>query len=87
MTSELGWRYPNGSGERVNPHPCPDHRRRITRPQKILFSPDLPKIRLGKIMRRLVRDIAAGKVVGDTTALADTAVVERLKKQHEETEE
>jgi len=58
----------------------------IARPQEILFSSDLPKTRSGKIMRRLLRDIAAGKVLGDTTTLADPAVVERLKKQYEEVE-
>jgi len=58
----------------------------IARPQEILFSSDLPKTRSGKIMRRLLRDIAAGKVLGDTTTLADPAVVEQLKKQYEETE-
>ncbi len=58
----------------------------IARPQEILFSSDLPKTRSGKIMRRLLRDIAEGKVLGDTTTLADPAVVERLKKQYEETE-
>jgi len=58
----------------------------IARPEEILFSSDLPKTRSGKIMRRLLRDIAAGKVLGDTTTLADPAVVERLKQQYEETE-
>jgi len=59
----------------------------IARPQRIIFSADLPKTRSGKIMRRLLRDIAAGKVLGDTTTLADATVVEGLKRQYEEQEE
>ncbi len=58
----------------------------IARPDDILFSADLPKTRSGKIMRRLLRDIAEGKALGDTTTLADPAVVARLKQQYEEKE-
>src|SRR5262249_54498249 len=46
----------------------------IARPDDILFAADLPKTRSGKIMRRLLRDIAEGKALGDTTTLADPAV-------------
>ena len=56
----------------------------IARPEEILFSGDLPKTRSGKIMRRLLRDIAQGKALGDTTTLADPGVVESLKKQYED---
>jgi acetyl-CoA synthetase len=56
----------------------------IARPDDVLFVVDLPKTRSGKIMRRLLRDIAEGKALGDTTTLADPAVVERLKEQYEE---
>ncbi|HEX5045007.1 MAG TPA: acetate--CoA ligase [Candidatus Polarisedimenticolaceae bacterium] len=56
----------------------------IARPEEILFAGDLPKTRSGKIMRRLLRDIASGSALGDTTTLADPAVVESLKKQYEE---
>ncbi|MDX1390512.1 MAG: AMP-binding protein, partial [Acidobacteriota bacterium] len=59
----------------------------IARPQEVLFAADLPKTRSGKIMRRLLRDIAEGKALGDTTTLADPAVVERLKQQYEESGE
>ena len=45
----------------------------IARPDEILFAADLPKTRSGKIMRRLLRDIAEGKALGDTTTLADPA--------------
>jgi acetyl-CoA synthetase len=55
----------------------------IARPDQILFSADLPKTRSGKIMRRLLRDIADGKALGDTTTLADPAVVARLKDEYE----
>jgi acetyl-CoA synthetase len=58
----------------------------IARPDDILFSADLPKTRSGKIMRRLLRDIAEGKALGDTTTLADPGVVARLKEQYEDQE-
>ena len=48
------------------------------------FTADLPKTRSGKIMRRLLRDIAEGKALGDTTTLADPNVVARLKEQYQE---
>ena len=44
-----------------------------------MFVPDLPKTRSGKIMRRLLRDIAEGRVLGDTTTLADTTVVDIIR--------
>jgi acetyl-CoA synthetase len=56
----------------------------IARPDDIIFAADLPKTRSGKIMRRLLRDIAEGKALGDTTTLADPAVVARLKEQYED---
>jgi acetyl-CoA synthetase len=56
----------------------------IARPEQILFTVDLPKTRSGKIMRRLLKDIAEGRAVGDTTTLADPAVVEALKRRYEE---
>jgi acetyl-CoA synthetase len=58
----------------------------IARPDDILFTADLPKTRSGKIMRRLLRDIAEGKALGDTTTLADPGVVEQLKTQYEDQE-
>jgi len=58
----------------------------IARPDDIIFSADLPKTRSGKIMRRLLRDIAEGKALGDTTTLADPSVVARLKEQYESQE-
>jgi len=58
----------------------------IARPDEIYFTADLPKTRSGKIMRRLLRDIAEGRVLGDTTTLADPTVVEMLKQQYEDEE-
>ncbi len=58
----------------------------IARPEEIIFSADLPKTRSGKIMRRLLRDIAEGRALGDTTTLADPAVVEGLRGKYEERE-
>jgi acetyl-CoA synthetase len=58
----------------------------IARPDDILFAADLPKTRSGKIMRRLLRDIAEGKTLGDTTTLADPTVVAKLKEQYESEE-
>jgi acetyl-CoA synthetase len=56
----------------------------IARPDDIIFAADLPKTRSGKIMRRLLRDIAEGKALGDTTTLADPNVVAKLKEQYAE---
>jgi acetyl-CoA synthetase len=58
----------------------------IARPDDIIFSADLPKTRSGKIMRRLLKDIAEGRTLGDTTTLADPAVVNRLKEMYEDKE-
>ena len=58
----------------------------IARPDQILYAADLPKTRSGKIMRRLLRDIAEGKALGDTTTLADPNVVARLKREYESVE-
>jgi len=51
----------------------------IARPRYLLFTPDLPKTRSGKIMRRLLRDVAEGRSLGDTTTLADQGVVESIR--------
>jgi len=56
----------------------------IAKPRQILVVAELPKTRSGKIMRRLLRDIAEGKALGDTTTLADPGVVAKLKEQYEE---
>ena len=54
---------------------------KIARPAAVLFGDDLPKTRSGKIMRRLLKDIAEGNELGDTTTLRDPAVVEDLKQK------
>jgi acetyl-CoA synthetase len=51
----------------------------IARPKAVLVVPDLPKTRSGKIMRRLLRDVAEGRALGDTTTLADSSVVEEIR--------
>jgi acetyl-CoA synthetase len=51
----------------------------ISRPKTIVFTDDLPKTRSGKIMRRLLRDVAEGRELGDTTTLADPGVVEEIR--------
>jgi acetyl-CoA synthetase len=52
----------------------------IARPKTVVFTDELPKTRSGKIMRRLLRDVAEGRVLGDTTTLADPAVVEEIRR-------
>ena len=53
----------------------------IARPKTVIFTDDLPKTRSGKIMRRLLQDVAEGRDLGDTTTLADAGVVEEIKKR------
>lgn len=57
----------------------------IARPRTIVFTDDLPKTRSGKIMRRLLRDVAEGRSLGDTTTLADASVVEEIKRRADAT--
>ena len=54
---------------------------KFTRPKYVTFTPELPKTRSGKIMRRLLRDIAEGRTLGDTTTLADSGVVSELQQR------
>lgn len=56
----------------------------LARPKKIYLTRDLPKTRSGKIMRRLLRDIGEGRVLGDTTTLSDPTILEELKTKYEE---
>src|SRR5947207_15982010 len=55
----------------------------IAKPANIVFTPELPKTRSGKIMRRLLRDVANDRELGDTTTLADPTVVEEIKTRAE----
>ncbi|MGH9748474.1 MAG: acetate--CoA ligase [Candidatus Polarisedimenticolia bacterium] len=56
----------------------------LARPDDIIFTAELPKTRSGKIMRRLLKDIAEGRALGDTTTLADPAVIQVLKQRYAE---
>ena len=58
----------------------------LARPEAVHFTPELPKTRSGKIMRRLLRDVAEGKSLGDTTTLADPGILESLKQEYESQE-
>jgi len=69
-TPELGQELRQHVGVKIGP---------IARPKSVMFTPDLPKTRSGKIMRRLLRDIASGRQLGDTTTLADSGVVESIQ--------
>ncbi|QYY35710.1 acetate--CoA ligase [Ruficoccus sp. ZRK36] len=57
---------------------------KFARPEKIVFSVDLPKTRSGKIMRRLLRDIAEDRPLGNVTTLADPSIVEQIKVKYQE---
>ena len=59
----------------------------IARPRAVFLVPDLPKTRSGKIMRRLLRDVAEGRDLGDTTTLADTSVVSAIQEGAKESNE
>jgi acetyl-CoA synthetase len=54
---------------------------KFARPKRVIWADDLPKTRSGKIMRRLLRDIAEGRALGDVTTLRDPAVMELLEQK------
>jgi acetyl-CoA synthetase len=54
---------------------------KLARPKQLMFTPDLPKTRSGKIMRRLLRDIAEQRPLGDVTTLADEGIVSSIREQ------
>jgi acetyl-CoA synthetase len=56
----------------------------LARPEDVIYAAELPKTRSGKIMRRLLRDVAEGRALGDTTTLADPAIVAELKQKYAE---
>jgi acetyl-CoA synthetase len=58
---------------------------KIARPRAVLFGSDLPKTRSGKIMRRLLKNVAEGAPLGDTTTLRDPTVVEQFKEAADRT--
>ncbi len=69
-------------GEELRSHVA-DKIGKISRPKTVVFTDDLPKTRSGKIMRRLLRDVAEGRDLGDTTTLADPGVVEEIRRRAE----
>jgi len=71
-TKELGEELREHVGEKLG---------KFTRPKHLTFTPELPKTRSGKIMRRLLRDIAEGRILGDTTTLADSTIVKELQER------
>jgi acetyl-CoA synthetase len=77
-TPELGNELRNHVATKISP---------IAKPKSVMFTPDLPKTRSGKIMRRLLRDIAQGRALGDTTTLADAGVVETIRENSGKAEE
>ena len=66
-----GEELPRPRGRQIGP---------IARPKTVIFTDELPKTRSGKIMRRLLRDVAEGRMLGDTTTLADPAVVDEIRR-------
>jgi acetyl-CoA synthetase len=71
-TSELGEEVRAHVAGRIGP---------TARPKTVIFTSELPKTRSGKIMRRLLRDVAEGRTLGDTTTLADPSVVEEIREK------
>jgi acetyl-CoA synthetase len=67
-------------GEALRAHVA-QHIGAIARPKTVIFTDELPKTRSGKIMRRLLRDVAEGRDLGDTTTLADASVVDEIKRR------
>ncbi len=70
VNKEFGSELRDYVGKKISP---------IAKPKRLMFTPDLPKTRSAKIMRRLLRDIASGQKLGDTTTLADPGVVEQIR--------
>jgi acetyl-CoA synthetase len=77
-TKELGEELRKHVATKISP---------IAKPKTLMFTPDLPKTRSGKIMRRLLRDIAQGKALGDTTTLADASVIDTIRANSGKAEE
>src|SRR5204862_946754 len=80
VTLKGGVEHDAAHGEMLREHVA-DKIGRFGRPKTIIFTDDLPKTRSGKIMRRLLKDVAEGRDLGDTTTLADAAVVDEIKRR------
>ncbi|MBV8344459.1 MAG: acetate--CoA ligase [Candidatus Eremiobacteraeota bacterium] len=89
MTGQAIYAFVSLKGDRADSAELADELRdhvgarlgKFTRPKYITFTQELPKTRSGKIMRRLLRDIAEGRTLGDTTTLADSSVVKELQER------
>ena len=80
VTLRSGFESSTSHGEMLRTHVA-DKIGRFGRPKTVIFTDDLPKTRSGKIMRRLLKDVAEGRDLGDTTTLADPGVVEEIRKR------
>ena len=80
VTVRGGIEASDGLGEELREHVAKKIGK-FGRPHTIIFTDDLPKTRSGKIMRRLLKDVAEGRDLGDTTTLADPTVVDEIKKR------
>ncbi|MBP9855632.1 MAG: AMP-binding protein, partial [Candidatus Omnitrophica bacterium] len=83
VTIREGNKADDGMKEELKKH-VSDKIGSIARPKTIIFTQELPKTRSGKIMRRLLRDVAEGRALGDVTTLADPGVVQSLKRKYAE---
>ncbi len=79
VTLKAGQDQTTQRGEELRTHVA-GHIGSIARPRTVIFTDELPKTRSGKIMRRLLRDVAEGRDLGDTTTLADPRVVDEIRR-------
>ena len=79
VTLRAGQSPSQARGEELRAHVA-GHIGAIARPKTVIFTEELPKTRSGKIMRRLLKDVAEGRDLGDTTTLADPRVVEEIRR-------
>jgi acetyl-CoA synthetase len=80
VTLEGGGDPPPGFDDEIRAHVAAKIGK-LARPKRIIYADDLPKTRSGKIMRRLLKDIAEGRELGDVTTLRDPAVTEKIKRK------
>jgi acetyl-CoA synthetase len=80
VTLKGGGDPPDGFDEEVREHVA-DKIGKLARPKRIVYGEDLPKTRSGKIMRRLLKDIAEGRELGDVTTLRDPDVTEKIREK------
>ena len=80
VTLEGSGEEPEGFDDEIRQHVA-EKIGKLARPKRIVYADDLPKTRSGKIMRRLLKDIAEGRELGDVTTLRDPAVTEKIKEE------